>query len=458
MSTNPNMAGFAGALDKMSSGLAAGMQNREQAQLDKKQAQQKIDTIDYQTESGAMEAKVDEATAIAQETTRKLQKANMFRGLKSWSEDRNPRHLNALLKGGPMSKSGITRFAKIDTSADTALMSSAGLDMEDVQDEHGDSARFVKGIMQDGTEKVFDLFKVKQMTGYFQNLNDKQVTRELAINETRKIREGKTYSPGALEKDSRWAASQGVEGGDVSKTTNALFTDRVAGNTPGQLELAEERTAVLQKDFGGDFLTNFESDNPQHRELAYPHIIAIENLEGVKFGPAERKELRNIAVLTALGEPGGSLTEDETGIIDTLLSSVNRYVSNEGGSEEVAAYAAFRNSFRHAIAGTALTEFEIKAFNEQLGTRRQQLGPLIKQMRSAMTQIRGKLNSIATMQNPYSARFRLGMPQEKVDDIIAAMDERITYLTDLSTGKATSLSPEAQQDKDSRIIGDVWGK
>ena len=172
MSTNMNKAGFAGAMDKMTQGLASGMQNREQAQLEKKQAKQQMDQMDYADETDAWRAEIDAARAESQETTRKLQKANMFRGLKYFTEDKNPRHLNSLLKGGPMSKSGIIRFAKIDETADTALMSSAGLDMEDASNEYGDSARFVKGIMQDGSEKIFDVYKVKQMTGYFQSLND----------------------------------------------------------------------------------------------------------------------------------------------------------------------------------------------------------------------------------------------------------------------------------------------
>ena len=457
MSTNMNKAGFAGAMDKMTQGLASGMQNREQAQLEKKQAQQSIDQLEYADETDAWKAQIDATTKENQETTRKLQKANMFRGLKYFTEDKNPRHLNALLKGGPMSKSGIVRFAKIDPAADTALMGNAGLDMEDAGgmiggNHYGDSARYVKGIMQDGSEKIFDVYKVKQMTGYFQSLNDQDVARELAINE--QAGTDKSYSPSEWEKKADLVAGEGI---DTKKgAVNSLYRDMKGGNIMGKLEEAEVRTEQLNKAFDGDFMMNFDPSNEEQRMLAYPHIAAIEKLEGVEFDSSTRKELRDISVLLGLGKPSSTMTKQETGIIDSLVTDVKRYVTEEGGSEAVSAYAAFRNSLRHALYGSALTDSEIKAFNEQFGTRRQQLAPLIKQMKIAMGQIQSKLRSIGDMQNPYSARYRIGAGQETADQIVWAMQERIDYLTNLASGKATELTPEAQADKDARIIGDTF--
>lgn len=457
MSTNINKAGFASALDKTTQGLASGMQNREQAQLEKLQAQQQMDQIDYADETDAWRAEIDAARAESQETTRKLQKANMFRGLKYFTEDKNPRHLNSLLKGGPMSKSGIIRFAKIDETADTALMANAGLDMEDASNEYGDSARFVKGIMQDGSEKIFDVYKVKQMTGYFQSLNDQEVARELTINEQSDV---DPDDPEGLKTGGEWGkkawVAQKTGVADPKSTISSLKRDMEQGNVGGKLQEVEVRTEALNKEFGNNFMLNFDPTDEQHRLVAYPHIAAIEKLEGVEFDSSTRKELRDISVLLGLGEPGATMSEQETGIIDSLVTDVKRYVTNDGGSEAVSAYAAFRNSLRHALYGSALTESEIKSFNEQFGTRRQQLGPLIKQMKTAMNQVKSKLSSVADMQNPYSARYRIGAGQDKADEIIVAMQQRIDLLSDLERGKATELTPEGQATKDARIIGETF--
>lgn len=462
MATNINQAGFAGVLDKTTAGLAEGMQNREQAQLEKQQATYNLNKVNQMNKDEVWKEEANAAKLAAEEVNRKMQKENMFRGLKYFTEDKNPRHLNALLKGGPMSKSGITRFSKIDPNADKALIMSSGMDTEDLGEsaiggEHyGDSARFVKGIMQDGSEKIFDVYQVKQMTGYFKSLNDQQVAQELALNEGKTETKPKTYGPGALEKDARFGASQGMGGGDLSKATKQLWNDKIQGNVAGKLEEAELRTKELNTQFGGNFLANFEPTNSEHREMAYPSIAAIEKLEGVEFDSASRKEMRDVGVLLALGEPGRQLNRQETGILDSLVTDVKKYVTDTGGSEAVSAYAAFRNSLRHALYGSALTDSEIKSFNEQFGTRRQQLAPLLKQMKTAMMQIQGKMSSIADMQNPYSAKYRIGASQERADEIVSALQQRITYLGDLASGKSTEISPEGQADKDQRIIGEVW--
>jgi len=455
MSTNINKAGAMSALAEGAKGLTQGIEDRPAALLAKRKAEQDMEKINYSDDQNIWKEELDVVKGAAEETNRKLQKANMFRGLKYFTEDRNPRHLNALLEGGPMSKAGIIRFSKIDLSADTALLSAAGLDPEDASgtaafggESYGDSARFVKGVMKDGTEKIFDVYQVKKMTGYFQSINDQQVTEELALNE-------KTYSPGEWEKKADLVASQGVD--TKQNATAALYNDMRTGNKGGQLAEAEVATQALDKLFAGDFLTNFEPTDQQHRDQAYSLVHKIERMEGTEFDAATKKELRDVGVLLAMGDPSKDMTVAETGILDSMLTDVKKYVTDEGGSESVAAYAAFRNSLRHALYGSALTDSEIKAFNEQFGTRKQQLAPLIKQMKTAMGQIRGKLNAIATMQNPYSAKFRIGASQEKVEDLVAAMDQRIKYLEDLESGKQTESTPEAQQDKDSRIIGDVWG-
>ncbi len=445
MSTNTSKAGMFNALSKVATTGMQGVEGRQAAQLAKRKGELELSRVNETMDTGAVELQIEAVNEQNKEVTRKLQKANMFRGLKRHSVDGNPRHLNELLKGGPMSKSGIVRFNKVDLSADNQLIAQApeGFDPEDFTEQPN---RYMKAIMNDGSERIVDLYKVKQAYGYFKDLDDQEVSRELVANEAKKAGEsgGRSYSPGALEKDAKYLSGQGH--GSESDVSGKLYKDKIAGNTAGKLDLADQATEELNTKFEGDFIANFDSSNEQHRDTAYRYIRDIEQYEGVKFSSAERKEYRDISVLLALGEPGKELTAEETGIIDSRFSNIKKYITDTGGSEGVAAYAAFRNSMRHALYGSALTESEIKSFNEQFGTRSQKLGPLLKQMKTAMSQVQAKLGAIADMQNPYSAKFRIGASQEKADAIVGALQQRIDHLESLAKGQATDDPAKSEED------------
>ena len=98
MATNINQAGFAGALDKTTAGLAEGMQNREQAQLEKQQATYNLNKVNQMNKDEVWKEEANAAKLAAEEVNRKMQKENMFRGLKYFTEDKNPCTLMLYLK------------------------------------------------------------------------------------------------------------------------------------------------------------------------------------------------------------------------------------------------------------------------------------------------------------------------------------------------------------------------
>ena len=459
MDTNTNQAGFASALAEGAKGLTHGLMTRDEAQLAKKQAQMKYKQLDYTDQTNAMQAEIDAAKATSLEASRKLQKEGTFRALKYFSTDGNPRHLNnLLLKDETMKKSGIVRFNKIDPSADAALMAQSreAYDFTDFSNDGSD--RFVKATMQDGTEKIIDTFKVKQMTGYYDQVTDDELANELAKAKITKSTEGKQYSPGELEKSARFSASQGIAGGDLKETTRQLYNDKIQGNVAGKMDEYDTQVKELDKNFNGDFLANYDPAAPEEKNKAYQYIHRLEQYGGVELKATDRKDLKDIGMLVALGNPGKQITKEETGIMDSLITDLRKYVSDEGGSESVAAYATFRNSLRHALYGSALTDSEIAAFNEQFGTRRQQLAPLLRQMKIALTSVKGKLDTIANLNDPYVVKYRTGLNMDQLDSIISSLDQRVEYLNDLSSGKATSvMQPEDKAAQDKQKLRNAFG-
>jgi hypothetical protein len=273
------------------------------------------------------------------------------------------------------------------------------------------------------------------MTGYFKNVTDQEMQRELELNEKHK-----GYSPSEWEKKAKYIASQGIA--TEKGAAQSLYNDMKTGNKGGQIEAAEAAEAELDQMFEGNFAATFNPLDPEHRKAAESKVEKIEAMRGVNWSATELKELNDLSVLIGLGTPGARLTDDETGFWDNTLFNVKKYFFDEGGSGANEAYAAYRNSLRNALYGSALTEHEIAAFNEQLGSLKMQRGPLIQQMLTSMGQVQAKLENIYNMNNSYSAAFRLGVNRTKLADIIGALEQNKQRIKDLDSGKAIGKTKE----------------
>lgn len=196
------------------------------------------------------------------------------------------------------------------------------------------------------------------------------------------------------------------------------------------IQAAEKQTNILLDKFGKDKFWETDFNDPKNYRAAFPYLSKIESLGDFKLSEAEKKELNNIRQLIALADPSKKLSSADTGIIDQFLGGVNKYLNdNVGGLEAKSSYAAFRNTVRHALFGSALTEAEISSFNEAFGTLGQKLGPVLQQFRTNLVQVKAKLESMYRNGNPITMKVRMGIDQKKLDSIISALDKRIEYLS-----------------------------
>lgn len=222
---------------------------------------------------------------------------------------------------------------------------------------------------------------------------------------------------------------------EILKTHTKMLTE---GSTTKQKDLkaAEDKTVTLLSEFGGeeDFY-NTDFTDPKNYRKAYPLVNAIEQLEGTDLSEQDKKNITDIRQLVALGDPASKLTSDQTGLLDSNLKELQKYFQTSvKGTSAKSAYAAFRNSVRNALFGSALTESEIKAFNEAYGTLGQKIGPVLETFETSLAQVQAKLDSTANLMNPLSAKVRLGADQDKLIQIREALQARIDYIKGLKSG------------------------
>ena len=207
---------------------------------------------------------------------------------------------------------------------------------------------------------------------------------------------------------------------------------KTEGRTTKQkdLDAAERETNELLKNFGGEeafFKTDFS--NPKTFNKAWNNVVKINRLEGTELTQKDKDNITDMRSLIGLSKSAAKLTASQTGIIDSSIKNVKKYITdNAPGVDCTAAIASFRNTLRHALFGSALTDGEIKAFNEAFGENKQKLGPVLKQFKTALNQIQDKLNSTAALGNPYTMKVMVGADQEKIQAIRDALQQRIDYI------------------------------
>lgn len=223
-------------------------------------------------------------------------------------------------------------------------------------------------------------------------------------------------------------------------------------NAPGSVKEADAANAAtkeLQDTFGGKYYKTDFSD-PNARRLAQPYIRTIEKTTGAKFSEEDKRQFRLARQLVGLGERAGTaITPEETGLIDSMLSNVQSYISDNvsDGKQGVAAYESFRNVVRNALFGSALTGAEIDAFNKAAGTLGQQQGPVLAKFMEQLKIVRDNLGGVAQMNDEVLSHYYLGADQEKVSDIIYALDQRISRLSKIanSGNKDAPMVPATPQ-------------
>lgn len=202
-------------------------------------------------------------------------------------------------------------------------------------------------------------------------------------------------------------------------------------------EYAEEAKTSLDKDFGGDFLDADLTDlsNKQRATMAQ-YVNRIEQVGGLELSNEDKKNARNITKLLSLGGKAGSrITAAETGPIDSILRQVKSYVSdNVQGKEGTQAYEAFRAIARNALFGSQVSNADYSAFNKAFASLGQQTGPVLASLKTQMEMIRDDLEATASLNDPYVAKARLGVNLDKVDDIVNAINDRLSIISGYESG------------------------
>lgn len=442
-------------------GTLQGVQGRQEAKIRKAEGEAKLAKLNYQEETGAVQQQIDALNAKNRELEVTNSRNAMYRALDAYSADGDTRHLNDVSKNDPMLKTRFSDMAsldKIDVENDANLINSSARIPENMEWDENARNRFLRITKTDGTKEVLDMQNVYAGTGYTKYLDKQKLETLLTKSKLQAKIDKAKGSDTALVRNARAAAAakdriaKAEEAGETPSTKDvelvAGWESKKSGTTAGKLGMAEQATKDLVESFGGReafFATSFDRSTPEGNANyldAYHKVATIEKAEGRELSSTQKTQINDIRVLIALGDPSEKLTDKDTGLWDHTLHNAKKYVTdNVGGTAATSAYAAFRNSTRHALFGSALTPAEIESFRQAFGSLGQKLGPVVTQFKTALTQVKAKLESISSMQNPYSAHVRLGVDADKLDKTISAIDERLAALDSLGTVK-----PKRQMD------------
>ncbi|UOF80207.1 hypothetical protein [Caudoviricetes sp.] len=212
---------------------------------------------------------------------------------------------------------------------------------------------------------------------------------------------------------------------------------------------------------GGDFLAK-PVDESTRRRIG-PKITELEKLTGKELSTDDKKTARELRALFAMGDKAATeLTPEVTGFIDNTLHNVKKYFTdNSKGEEGLAAYATFRNFARNALMGATLTPEEVKAFNSASGTAKQQLGPILADMKVQLMDMKNKLQSIYAFNDEHVAQYYLGTSLEQIDKSTHALDARIKFLSGIEDSKVKKVLkpsvPVQAQDAAKPTLDDIFG-
>ena len=202
-----------------------------------------------------------------------------------------------------------------------------------------------------------------------------------------------------------------------------------------------------------------ELSNAERGQVYSKYISPLEQFTGFKLGNEEKRVLRNMRDLTALGAQAGTeLSEAETGLLDSTLNSFKKYMFNEiGGTVGTSAYETFRNVIRNALYGSALTDKEIAAFNTAAGKLGQKLTPVLSQLKTQMESVKRNLEAVRDLNDPYIAHYYTGSSIEDIDRAVEQLDDRLYELTAGKNLKVTVGGKKNQKPPVEAKVPDVSG-
>ncbi len=232
-----------------------------------------------------------------------------------------------------------------------------------------------------------------------------------------------------------------AENRDYNEVFEELKTRKTRTTAQKSIDEINVARANLDKAFEGDFLSANLND-PTTRSKAGPLIARIE--KDFPMSTKDRATAIELRQLTSLASKAGEeITDAEAGPLDSLFRNVKKYISNDISSTAgPAAYEAFRNTMRHALAGSAQSTQETANFQKAMGSLNEQLGPVLVKLKTQVEELKAKLQGVYDMNDPYVAKYRLNMSQDQIAKVINALEDRIDTMTGIKPAKGSkTLTP-----------------
>ncbi|MEE8598119.1 MAG: hypothetical protein V3S69_01115 [Dehalococcoidales bacterium] len=483
------------AQSKALSNIADFARGRSERKLARQTAQTRADTANLQLESAQLQLQQAQAgpTASEQDATKllalqtqkqfaELARGTTFNAFTRYQGDGNTKHLNVLLQDLKNNPAGaklmpdVVRFDRMEVPNPQDIKAleqfgvlNSGLFYEspEMQD------RLVKVTLANGATEVRDLAELYAGSGYTNYMQDADLKRmQTQANIVKALRVRGTGGTGTgEEREAQLLVDEAREAGEELSLIDALQEvrqrkgkfrtkeERQAGRelpteateeefavrteekiAEGRVPTSEREQRIvdtskaeLDKRFGGNFLeADLTNQTQDDRTVIDKALRRIEKVGKLALSNQDKKQLHEISQLLVLGDPTAGITSKETGIIDKAFDNVKKFVSDSTpGVDATSAYAAFRNSVRHALFGSALTAAEIASFQEAFGTLGQQTGPVLQQFKTALSQVQAKLQSIADLNDPFVVKVRFGKSQLELEDTIISIQERIDALNNI---------------------------
>lgn len=437
-----------------------------------------------------------------QQAISQLTKNTVFSGFDRYTGDYDTRHLNTMLSEVKKTRPGQNMFGdivRVDklSEADRDIIKRAGLDPDLVLNNPEIQQSLLKTTRADGTSRVDDITQMFKMTGYERYASDRELKRQTEvarmysmfgrtgaktalerqaarmaeieghepnspefnsfvanyIEEEQQRQQNDTFDGTKLEREAaRRVQAEGLETGTDAyrQRYNEIYNQIVdRENTPSRVRTVDKVNEYVKEmeqtatEFAPSFFDIDFDENREAKLKILPYIRQIEEAGGGAMSEADKKTMHYVRSLLTSAEASGELGSRETGLIDRMVRGVKKYVSDEvGGTAATSAYAAFRNTIRHALFGSVLTDGEIKAFNDQFGNLGQQAGPVLQQFQTALKQLEGKLSALYDTNDPYVMHYRAGVDQDRLVEIMDALQERIDFFSGVAQNTSVPTGAE----------------
>lgn len=396
-----------------------------------------------------------------------------FATFSAYDGDNDTRHLNNLLVDARKNPAGKMwdKWARFDpmirNTKTEAMLGRMGIPAEAMDGYFNDpnlTSTKVLGTDRFGEQSLVDLNKLYQATGYTKHMKTQELQNAMLqakidnmlmgeqSADTASIariaeEDGLTYSEATkkyydMKNSQRRTGTAAERQADHLQTENPTMSRDEALRTsvrqlasPSGAEKNIELTAGIREQLHGlntegDFY-DLDLKNPATRARAGELIVDLEQATGKKLTGETKKSARKIRSLLELGATAGSeLSDEETGILDSMLYNLKKYVSDSvEGTAGTSTYNAMRNIQRNALMGATLTPAELKAFDKAAGTLGYQLGPVLGHLRTSLEDAKNQLQTIVDFEDPMAAKYYLGTSIDDAQKSIDAIDDRLRAIS-----------------------------